>query len=211
MKYELIKLEPGHKFYDTGVNYQIRALKDIESMGIRKGDLGGYVNDKDNLSQEGNCWIFNDSRMFNNSRMYDNSKMHNNSMMFNNSEMHDNSEMYDNARMYNNSKMHNNTVMFNNSEMHDNSEMYGKSRMFDSAVLTNDSSLINKTAWYMRTKQYSITISSHIQIGCKRHTYEEWMSFTDEKIDEMEKEYSLKWWKSHKELVKQAYIVFIRQ
>ena len=28
-KYELIPIEKNHKFYDTGVNYQIRALRNL--------------------------------------------------------------------------------------------------------------------------------------------------------------------------------------
>ena len=38
----------------------IRALSDVRS-GVVKGDLGGYVQNEDNLSQEGTCWIFDDA------------------------------------------------------------------------------------------------------------------------------------------------------
>ena len=38
MKYELIKLTKYHKFYRSGVNYQIKALKDFND--VKKGDLG---------------------------------------------------------------------------------------------------------------------------------------------------------------------------
>lgn len=37
--------------------YRIKALRDIPKHGVKKGDLGGYVTGKFNLSQEGNCWI----------------------------------------------------------------------------------------------------------------------------------------------------------
>ena len=38
----------------------LRALNDVRS-GVVKGDLGGYVQNEDNLSQEGTCWIFDDA------------------------------------------------------------------------------------------------------------------------------------------------------
>ena len=63
MKYELIKLTEDHKFYGTGVNYQIKALVDILTIDVKAGDLGGYVNNENNLSQENNCWMFNNSKM----------------------------------------------------------------------------------------------------------------------------------------------------
>ena len=36
---------------------QIEALRDIPRHGVKAGDLGGYVNTRDVLSQEGDCWI----------------------------------------------------------------------------------------------------------------------------------------------------------
>jgi hypothetical protein len=36
--------------------YRIRALKDFGN--IEKGELGGYVESENILSQEGNCWIY---------------------------------------------------------------------------------------------------------------------------------------------------------
>lgn len=40
--------------------HRIRALSDVRP-GVVKGDLGGYVQNEDNLSQEGTCWIFDDA------------------------------------------------------------------------------------------------------------------------------------------------------
>lgn len=37
--------------------YQIQALRNIRSIDIKKGDLGGYVESENNLSQEGDCWV----------------------------------------------------------------------------------------------------------------------------------------------------------
>lgn len=37
--------------------YRIQALRDIPEHGVKKGDLGGYVTHRNNLSQEGSCWV----------------------------------------------------------------------------------------------------------------------------------------------------------
>ena len=37
--------------------HRIRALRDIQRYGVKKGDLGGFVEREYNLSQEGDCWI----------------------------------------------------------------------------------------------------------------------------------------------------------
>lgn len=43
---------------DTTRVFPIEAIVDIPSKGVRKGDKGGYVESEDNLSHEGNCWIY---------------------------------------------------------------------------------------------------------------------------------------------------------
>ena len=47
--------------YSTIV-YRIRALKDFGD--VKAGDLGGYVNSEENLSHEGNCWIYDDAKIY---------------------------------------------------------------------------------------------------------------------------------------------------
>ena len=50
MKYELVNYDPRFNLY------RIRALKDFSD--VSKGDLGGWVSNEHNLSQEGDCWIY---------------------------------------------------------------------------------------------------------------------------------------------------------
>ena len=47
--------------------YRIEALKDFGL--IKKGDKGGFIESEDNLSHEGNCWIFNDAKVYSNAKV----------------------------------------------------------------------------------------------------------------------------------------------
>lgn len=42
---------------------------------ISNGELGGYIEREDNLSQAGECWVRNNALVFGNARIYDNSKI----------------------------------------------------------------------------------------------------------------------------------------
>ena len=44
--------------------YQIRALQDFGD--VKKGDLGGCLESENNLSHDGNCWIYPNSVVFGN-------------------------------------------------------------------------------------------------------------------------------------------------
>ena len=144
-KYELTDITMR---YEGRTLYRIRALKDFAD--VKKGKLGGWVQTEDNLSQKGNCWIYNNAKCMDNARMYDNSTM------FDRSEMHDNTIMYDYSRMldyttmYGNSEMHDYSKMCDNSEMHEGSKMYNNSiisehgEMWKNGVLDGDKNLYGK-------------------------------------------------------------------
>ena len=164
-KYELIK-ESKTMFAEREI-FRIRALKDFED--VKAGDVGGWVCSYNNLSQEGNCWIYDDAKclddarvydnavmcgnavMFGNAKMFDNAKMSDSSIMCDNAEMCGNSKMYDtstmcgsstmcdNAEMFDDTEMCDNAMMFNNSKMFDNAKMCGSSKMFDNAEMCDSS------------------------------------------------------------------------
>lgn len=68
--------------------YRIRALRDFRD--VKKGDLGGYVESEDNLSHEGDCWIFNDARVFGGAYISGDSKIFNSVTVFGAAEVSEN-------------------------------------------------------------------------------------------------------------------------
>ena len=61
-----------------GPFYRIRALRDIPSLGVKKGDLGGLVTGPDVLSQKGACWISKNSVIYDkNARISGNARVEN--------------------------------------------------------------------------------------------------------------------------------------
>ncbi len=55
--------------------YRIRALRDINGRGVTKGDLGGWVEREYNLSQFGDCWVFDDAQVRAGARVEDEAMM----------------------------------------------------------------------------------------------------------------------------------------
>ena len=66
MKYELTdntKTVNGVKLY------QIQALKDFGN--VKAGDLGGWIEKEKNLSQEGDCWVYDNAQVFGDAEVSD--------------------------------------------------------------------------------------------------------------------------------------------
>ena len=66
-KYEIVKDMAIE--YEGKTLYRVKALKDFTN--VKKGDLGGYIENYNNLPQEGNCWIYDNAKVFGNSKIYD--------------------------------------------------------------------------------------------------------------------------------------------
>ena len=105
-KYEILIDEENTIEFEGHTLHRIKALRDFGDIKI--GDLGGYVENENNLSHEGNCWIYDDAKAMDYSVISDNSRM------------------YNNSKMYDYSIMHGNSTMYEDSEMHDEEVLYGK-------------------------------------------------------------------------------------
>ncbi len=67
--------------------YQIKALKDFEN--VHTGDLGGYIESENNLSQEGNAWVYSNAKVCGNAEVFGNAKVCGNAEVFGNAEVYE--------------------------------------------------------------------------------------------------------------------------
>lgn len=62
-------------FYNGRNLHRIKALRSFGN--VQAGDLGGWVESMDNLSHEGNCWIFDNSKVYGKACLRGNDELHN--------------------------------------------------------------------------------------------------------------------------------------
>ena len=53
--------------------HRIQAVRDFDA--VQKGDLGGWVESEENLSHDGNCWVFGDGRVFGDGEVFGNARI----------------------------------------------------------------------------------------------------------------------------------------
>ena len=84
--------------FDGHILHRIIALKDFGS--VTKGDLGGFIEKEENLSQEGDCWVYNDAKVYGNVRVYDYVQVYGNAQVYRNAIIHGEAKVYGNAKIY---------------------------------------------------------------------------------------------------------------
>ena len=72
MKYELT--DETIEVYGRTL-HRIKALKDIGT-DVKKGDLGGFVESERNLSQKGNCWVYDSAKVFGSAEVYSSAEVY---------------------------------------------------------------------------------------------------------------------------------------
>ena len=68
IKYELTN--ETKTLTDGTVLHRIRALRDISLYGVKAGDLGGWIEKENNLSQDGDAWVSVNAKVSGNANVY---------------------------------------------------------------------------------------------------------------------------------------------
>lgn len=119
--------------------HRIVALKDFSN--VKKGDLGGFIEKEINLSQEGNCWIYDEAAVYNSAEVRDDAIVRNYAdisdaaMVFGNAKVHNHVRIWDNARVYSNAAIYGNTKIYNYAEVGGDANVSDDVRIFNSAVV----------------------------------------------------------------------------
>ena len=112
-KYELTNETIEYGIYTL---HRIRALKDFGS--VKAGALGGWVESQYNLSQDGDCWIYNDAKVFDGARILDSASV------------------CDAAKVYGHAMVRDNAIVFGCATIRDSAMVRDRAVIWDSAIIS---------------------------------------------------------------------------
>ena len=157
--------------------HRIEALRDFND--VKKGDKGGFIEKEDNLSQNGNCWIYNDAKVCSLAKVYDNALIFGNAEVCDNAMVYGNAEIRGNAVVYGNAKVRGKAVVFDDAEVldnavvYDNAEIYGNARVFGNAEIGGDAKVESAADyivfknWWSSGRYFTWTRTNNMwKVGC---------------------------------------------
>lgn len=107
----------GETITDNGkVLHRIRAVRNFN--GVKKGQLGGYVEREDNLSHDGEAWVGDNARVYENAVVFDNARVYGNAVVCDNAKVFRNAQVFGNARISGNSWVYGSAWVGGNTETH---------------------------------------------------------------------------------------------
>ena len=184
------RLTGNHINIGSRILYQIEALKDFGD--VKAGDLGGYIESEENLSQYDNAWVYGDAQVlgnaqvFDNARVYgnacvfDNARVYGNACVFGNAQVFDNARVYGNACVFDNARVYGNACVFDKAEVYgnalvyDNAQVLGNARVFGDAQIKSARDYIVFKNWWSSGRYFTWTRSNNMwKVGCFYGTGEE--------------------------------------
>lgn len=117
--------------------YRIKALRDFGN--VYEGDLGGWVESEENLSHEGNCWIYDEGKVYKHGHVIGDGKVLNFAEVYDYSTISGKGQALDNAKVYDSSKV------MGEAYVAGKCNVYGKSLIMDKAFARGDSTVDNCT------------------------------------------------------------------
>ena len=158
--------------------HRIEALKDFNN--IKRGDKGGFVESELNLSQKGNCWIYNNAYVYDDACVSDNARIANNAIINDNAHIYDNAEILDyayvfcNAHIYDNARVSGNARVFENAKVCGNTVVFGETCMRGTAIVLDNTDYIVFKNWWSSGRYFTWTRSNNMwSVGCFYGTGEE--------------------------------------
>jgi len=100
--------------------YRIKALKNFTSHHGREveiGDIGGFVEGEENLSQRGYSWIFDDAIVFEHAEAYGDSVVEGRAQVFGSAEIQDSARISEEAQVYDDAVVRSNGVVEGDGEV----------------------------------------------------------------------------------------------
>jgi carbonic anhydrase/acetyltransferase-like protein (isoleucine patch superfamily) len=127
----------------------IRALKDFGD--IRKGDWGGYIQSENNLSHDGDCWVYAGAHVFEDARVTDEAKVYGHAKVFGKAQVYDRAnvrgkaKVFDYAQVYGNSDVRDEAKIFISGRVYENAKVYGKAQVFGSGRVYGNAKVYGDT------------------------------------------------------------------
>jgi hypothetical protein len=133
-KYEITDIQHP----DSPFIHRIRALIDIPRYGVKAGDLGGYIHNEWNLSQDGDCWVGGNACVFENAWVYENALACGDCLVGGHARIYGNALIGGNARVRGNACVFENAHVSGNAQAYENARIYGNVQIYGQSYIGDD-------------------------------------------------------------------------
>lgn len=144
--------------------HRIEALKDFGN--VKKGDKGGFIEKENNLSQDGDCWVYN------NAKVCDKARVFGEAMIFNDAVVCGDAEVRGNARVFGKARVFDDAEVCGYAEVSEDALVYKDAKICGNArVLGNASICGNAKIWGNASISDNVRVYDNARVGGNARVY----------------------------------------
>ena len=129
-------MEKKYKTEPEGDMLRIIALKDFSD--VKVGDKGGLIEKEENLSQEGNCWVYEDAKVYGDAHVSGNAVVYDNAKVYGKAEIFRDARVYDCAYVSDNARVYDNAIVCGSARVFENARVFGNARVYNDAKISGE-------------------------------------------------------------------------
>ena len=115
---------------------RIIALKDFAD--VKKGDKGGLIEKEENLSQEGDCWVYEDAVICENAYVFGSAIVSAYAKVSGDARVYGKAKLYDSARVFDCAEVYENADVGGCTQIYGEAKVYGNARISDYAWISGN-------------------------------------------------------------------------
>ena len=116
--------------------YRIRALRDFSY--VKTGDLGGYIENENNLSLDGDAWVYDNASVYGYASVYGDAEVCGDAKVHGAASVCDNAKVCDNAEVCGVAWVYGYASVCNNAVISGDARVYGDAEICDNADIKSD-------------------------------------------------------------------------
>jgi len=149
--------KPSKKYEFTGeTNKELFGTTLHRIKRISDGLIGGWIEKEDNLSHEGDCFVFGDAKVYGDAKVSDNAKVSNNAKVrnyarvsgdakvFDNARVSDSAEVYGSAKVYGRALVCRKALVCENVQVFDDAKIHGNAEILGDAWVYGDAEVFGE-------------------------------------------------------------------
>ena len=129
-----------------GLLLRIIALKDFAD--VKKGDRGGLIKKENNLSQIGDCWVYDDAMITGDAYVYENAKISGKARIYGDARVHGKAEISGKAKVYGYAEVWENAKIYGSADVCENAEVSGSAQIYGNACVSENTEVSGNAKIY---------------------------------------------------------------
>lgn len=132
--------------YVGHILHRIKALKDFGS--VKAGELGGWIESEENLSQTDNAWVYNNAKVFDKARVYGDAAVSDDATVYGDAKVYDKAIVYGEALICGAAEVCGKVEVFDMVRVYGTARVCGDAWVFGDACICGEAVVFGRIAVY---------------------------------------------------------------